>query len=67
MYGSLIHEFSLTYKGMPPLKPEEFKDLRTDFEKYPLFWKHTLFHGEDFLKMRKNDVTHKYFIFDDLR
>ena len=66
-FVSLLYEFSITYKGMPPMKPEEFKEKRKNFDKYPLFLKHSLFHGEDYLKIRKSDVTHKYFIFDDLR
>ena len=66
-FESLLHEFSLYYRGMPPMSPDEFKSKRAKFDKYPLFLKHTLFHGEDYLKIRKNDVTHKYFIFDDLR
>jgi hypothetical protein len=45
------------------------KEKRKDFDKYPIYLKHTIFHNEDenMKKVRELEISHRFFIYDKFR
>jgi len=63
--STLRHLF--TFKGLLP-KGRTAPENRQNFDKYPIFLKHTLFHKEDtFSKVRKMEASQRFFVYDKFR
>jgi ribosomal protein L12E/L44/L45/RPP1/RPP2 len=63
--STLRHLF--TFRGILS-KGNKSAENRENFEKYPIFLKHTLFHNEEkFEKVRKLEVAHRFFVYDKFR
>ena len=59
------YDFIFSYRGKDHKK--EFLAKRTNFEKYPIFLKHTFMHPEGINKVRNADFGNAFFIFDDIK
>ena len=63
--STLRHLF--TFRGLLP-RGKNAPENRQNFDKYPIFLKHTLFHKEGtFDKLRKLEVSHRFFVYDKFR
>ena len=63
--STLRHLFS--FRGILS-KGKTNPDSRNNFDTYPIFLKHTLFHNEEkFEKIRKLEVAHRFFVYDKFR
>jgi len=63
--SAMRHLFS--FRGILS-KGKSNPENREKFESYPVFLKHTLFHNEEqFEKIRKLEVAHRFFIYDKFR
>jgi len=63
--STLRHLFS--FRGILS-KGKSNPDSKSNFESYPIFLKHTLFHNEEkFEKIRKLEVAHRFFVYDKFR
>jgi len=63
--STLRHLF--TFRGILS-KGKSNPDARNNFDSYPIFLKHTLFHNEEkFEKIRKLEVAHRFFVYDKFR
>lgn len=45
----------------------EFRAKRKEFDRYPIFLKHTLIHPNDINKVRNADFGNAFFVFDDIK
>lgn len=65
-YISKLHGL-MGFKGIFDVKPN-FTITREQWEKYPIYLKHTVFlTGTDMQKYRNLEIGHKFFVFDKLR
>lgn len=57
----------LNFRGVLSKKPSSAED-KAKFDAYPIYLKHTLFHNEEqFAKIRKLEVAHRFFVYDKFR
>ena len=56
----------LGMKGIFDLKPDSsYQITRKKWDRYPIYLKHTVFFSEeDMERLRKKDVSHRYFMLD---
>jgi hypothetical protein len=59
------YDFLFNYRGKETRA--EFNLKRKEFNKYPVFLKHTLLHPEGINKVRNADFGNAFFVFDDIK
>lgn len=59
------YDFIFSFRGKDTRS--EFLSKRKDFQKYPIFLKHTLLHPEGINKVRAADFGNAFFVFDDIK
>eukprot|EP01022_Parablepharisma_sp_SALTPOND_P001399 TRINITY_DN1062_c0_g1_i1.p1 TRINITY_DN1062_c0_g1~~TRINITY_DN1062_c0_g1_i1.p1 ORF type:complete len:613 (+),score=43.02 TRINITY_DN1062_c0_g1_i1:449-2287(+) len=59
------YDFVFYYRGKE--SRAEFHSQRKEFDRYPVFLKHTLLHPDGLNKVRNADFGNAFFVFDDLK